>query len=280
MSTVIVGLGLMGGSLARALRVRYPEHRIIGTDISEASQQLAIDSGIFTEVLTPNGAANAVPRASMVVICSPRSTVVDAAAWASMNSGLDTLITDVCSVKKSICFELSNLTHFIGSHPIVGSHAGGFENSTPDLFFGRTCVVTPTTRPITAASLKQLVRLRAFWTALGMSVEFSEPKANDISLAIASHLPQLLASSLALSGDRLESCPWAVGSSYLAATESAAVNPELWAEELIANREEVKAALERLVDDMWKIHSKACGKSAAELLQQLTVAADRRRKLT
>jgi prephenate dehydrogenase len=142
---------------------------------------------------------------------------------------LNPLLTDVGSVKEPICQALSNVSQFIGSHPIAGSHRQGFEAADPSLFEGRMCVLTPVLDTLDS----QLARLTRFWQALGMQTIQMSPVAHDASLAMTSHLPHVVAAALAMTLTD-ENRPF-IGSGFRDTTRVAAGGADLWTDILLNN---------------------------------------------
>ncbi len=229
-NVVIVGVGLIGGSLALAMKHYNVARKVIGVGRNQTRLEVASRAGLIDECSTD--IASVIDRADLIVICTPVdrvvSDVLDAEAARSKSPGksLDSfrpLMTDVGSVKGPICDRLKSVTRFIGSHPIAGSHQQGFEAANAHLFEGRTCVLTP----LASTAPNQLKRLERFWNAVGMHTVQMSPVEHDQSLAMTSHLPHLIAAALAMTlSDQNRSL---TGSGFRDTTRVAAGDPELWA---------------------------------------------------
>jgi cyclohexadieny/prephenate dehydrogenase len=161
-TVVIVGVGLIGGSLAAALRTRRVARHVIGVGRNAVRMEQAKRAGLIDEAATDLVPAAA--RADVVVFCTPVEHVVDGVMAVASDLRPGTLLTDAGSVKQPICDALANVPAFIGSHPIAGSHRQGFEAADPQLFDGRLCVLTP----LPSAEPSQVTRLERFWRAVGM----------------------------------------------------------------------------------------------------------------
>jgi len=234
----IVGCGLIGCSIAAGLKSRRFPGRIVGCGRPGPNLDAALD-----RKLIDSGEADltkAAEACDLIVICTPVDRIVDDVRTAAQASRTGTLITDVGSVKQSICGSLGDIASgvtFIGSHPIAGSEKQGCRHADGDLFEQRVCVVTPsaTTPPA------ELSRLTAFWQALGMSVVEMSPAAHDRVLAQTSHVPHAVAAALAASLD-LENRSLTAGG-FQDTTRIAAGDPQLWSAILLANAGEVTAGL-------------------------------------
>ncbi len=194
---VIVGVGLIGGSIGLALRKRGLAAEVVGVGrdrsvLEEIRRQGAIDRG--TTALE-----DAVSRAQAVVVCTPVNRIPDDVRRAADAAGPDVLVTDAGSTKRQIVESVErhprSASVFVGAHPLAGSERRGAVHASADLFQGRVCMLTPTHR----TQPEQLRRARAFWTSLGSRLVEMNPADHDEILAHTSHLPHALAAALAAS---------------------------------------------------------------------------------
>jgi len=237
----IVGVGMIGGSIGKALRSRRLATKVVGIGRSQASLDAAKRAGCVTDVSTDVAAAAA---ADLVVV---------AAGVGSINGLLDavdavvrpgTLLTDAGSTKASIVagWERRRRTRrgrFVGSHPIAGSHRRGSAAADGDLFAGRVTVVTPA-RATPAADADAI---GDFWSALGATVFMMPPKEHDRILAATSHAPHVIAAALAAATPEATLAFTAGG--WRDTTRIAAGDPELWADILLDNAGGVGDAMKR-----------------------------------
>lgn len=239
-TVVIVGVGLIGGSLAAAVKNRKLARRVIGVGRNSSRIQAARDAGLIDEWATDVGAV--VEQADLMVFCTPVDQVSLGvqlavrswcAAQANSPSDRDLLLTDAGSVKQPICSDLAGIRNFVGSHPIAGSHRQGFEAADPNLFEGRTCVLTP----LATASETHIQRLERFWQAVGMKTIRTSPAAHDEALAMTSHLPHVVAAALAATLS--EQNRSLTGSGFRDTTRIAAGDADLWTGILMSNSEQI-----------------------------------------
>ena len=236
-----VGVGMIGGSIGKALRSRRLATKVIGIGRSQASLDTAKRSGCVTDASTDVAAAAA---ADLVVV---------AAGVGAINGLLDavdtivrpgTLLTDAGSTKASIVAgwerrRRSRRGRFVGSHPIAGSHRRGPAAADGDLFAGRVTVVTPArTTPTADADA-----VGDFWSALGATVYMMPPKEHDRILAATSHAPHVIAAALAAATPEATLAFTAGG--WRDSTRIAAGDPELWADILLDNAGGVGDAMKR-----------------------------------
>jgi cyclohexadieny/prephenate dehydrogenase len=243
---LLVGVGLIGGSLGLAARRRGAAGRVVGVDRDPAALEQAIAEGILDEARADlDGAAAA---ADLVVVCTPVDSIPAQVLAAAAACRPGALLTDVGSTKAGIVEAVRGRlppgVAFIGSHPLAGSEKHGPAHASADLFEGRLVVLTPAAD----ADDNALARLRGFWQDLGARVRLMEAREHDRALALTSHLPHLLASALAsaLPPDLYE----LTATGFRDTTRLAAGNPALWTAIFRANREAVLDALDLFEDQL------------------------------
>ncbi|MCA9061334.1 MAG: prephenate dehydrogenase/arogenate dehydrogenase family protein [Planctomycetaceae bacterium] len=188
---VIIGVGLIGGSIAAALRKRLPDCHIVGVGRNHQRLLKAVDGGLLDEVATEI-TGEVIGHDSLTVICLPVDQIADCVRQVSHVAGARGVITDAGSIKGAIYAQLQSNggepVTYVGSHPIAGSEQSGFEFADADLYVGRSCIVTA------GAAIDFLVhRVRRFWERLGCSVVLMEADEHDRALALTSHLPHVMA---------------------------------------------------------------------------------------
>ncbi len=237
-TVVIVGVGLIGGSLAAALRHGQIARHVLGVGRDASRLEQIWAAGLIDEGMTD--LAQAAARADVIVFCTPVDRVVEGVLLAAKHARSGTMLTDAGSVKQPICAALADVACFIGSHPIAGSHRQGFEAADPQLFDGRTCVLTP----LPSAEASQVTRLERFWRAVGMRTVQMSPNAHDRALAMTSHLPHVIATALAAT--LTDENRGLTGSGFRDTTRIAAGDPELWSGILAQNAEHVAEGIDAM----------------------------------
>jgi prephenate dehydrogenase len=240
----IVGVGLLGGSVAKAIRARGAAREIVGVGRDLTRLQPAVADGAVDRVTT--NLAEGV-RGADVVILGATVLANDAllpAVWAAVPSGA--CITDVGSTKRSIVREAERLAaergdvHFVGSHPMAGAEKSGYAVARADLFERATVVVTPTKQGADAAT----DTVTGLWRTLGARVVVWDAEAHDRAVAAISHLPHVVAWALVDAVDRYEPAALdIVAGGFRDTTRIAAADPAVWREILLANRDEVAVSL-------------------------------------
>jgi len=267
-AVAIVGVGLIGGSIAAALRQRGFCGKILGVGRTASRLEAAQAAGLIDTGTTDLSTAAA--EASLMVFCTPVDRIVEGVLEAAKTCRAGTLLTDAGSIKQTICDELSTRlpsgVTFIGSHPLAGSEKQGFEHADADLFLGRVCVVTPdeTTPP------RSLEQLRSFWEFLGNRVVEMTPAQHDQILARTSHLPHVVAAALAGTFSDLPAELTAGG--YRDTTRIAAGDPDLWVSILLGNAEAVVCGLDRCGAKLVEFRDAITNRDAAALKSLLETA--------
>jgi prephenate dehydrogenase len=241
----VLGLGLLGGSVAAAARERGVCREVVGYARRRAPLEGALERGIVDAVFDrEQGAAEAVRGADLVVLATPVSTM--AAVLEEVRPCIEpgTIVTDVGSVKGPLADTLPGLlpagVSFVGSHPMAGSHEIGIEHARSDLLEGACCVVTPQA----GSDAADTQRVVAFWKALGSWVAIRDPEAHDVDVAWVSHLPHMVAFAYALA---LEQAPDSAGelaaSGFRDFVRIARSDSELWGDILRLNHKALAGPL-------------------------------------
>lgn len=239
----ILGPGLLGGSIALALRERQPGTRVHLWARRESALEVIRQAGAAH--LASTDVADVVKGASLVVLATPVEIMGDLAARIAPHLSAGALVTDVGSVKQTVVASvntaLSGAGTFLGSHPMAGSEKAGFEAARGDLFEQATCIVTPSE----GSCHTTVQRLSAWWSALGCNILTMSPEEHDRKVARISHLPHAVAAAVVRAA--LAAQPDAAlcsGNGFRDATRIAAGDPALWTGIFLENRQEVLSALE------------------------------------
>lgn len=238
-TTTIVGVGLIGGSLGLALRQRELSRRVIGVGHRQSSLDRALELGAVDEATLD--VAEGIAQAELVVLATPISLMADLVRQAHDRIPRGCILTDVGSTKGRLVRALEELAgdqaHYVGSHPIAGSEQRGVDHARGDLFDGRLCLLTPTSR----TNEQALGAIAELWRAVGAHVRIVGPAEHDRLVASASHLPHLAAAALVnvMPSDAM-AC---VGTGFLDTTRIAAGDPRLWADVCLQNPGRILEAL-------------------------------------
>jgi prephenate dehydrogenase len=240
----IVGVGLLGGSVAKAARSGGLARRIVGVGRDAERMRPAVDDGTLDLATTDLGAG--VREADLVLLAAPVLAIEGLLerVWRAAPDGA--LVTDVGSTKRNIVRAAERLAAarplaFVGSHPLAGSEQAGYRVARTDLFRGATVVVTPTEKTELAA----LKRTTELWEALGARVTSLDPETHDRTVAAISHLPHLIACALVDGAGRVEPAALDLAArGFRDTTRIAAGDPDMWTEIFLANRDALTAGIE------------------------------------
>lgn len=243
----IIGVGLIGGSLARALRRAGQRAEIVGFGRNHLNLQRALDLGVIDRYETSLDAA--VCDADLIVVAVPVGVIGTVLRDLRPHIAPGSVVTDVGSTKVSVVQAArealgESFSSFVPGHPIAGNERQGVEASSASLFDGRAVLLTPTaeTRPVAVAGVRRL------WEATGARVSEMDPDHHDQVLAATSHLPHVLAyalvDTLARMDESEEIFDYAAGG-FRDFTRIASSDPGLWRDICIANRDHIASALER-----------------------------------
>ena len=235
---VVVGVGLIGGSIAAAARRRGVARRVIGVGRHRERLAGALAAGLIDDLSTD--LVDAARQSTLIVFCTPVEQIVAGVRDVASHLPPGALATDAGSVKAALCDPLADVAAFLGSHPIAGKEHSGYEHADDDLFVGRTCVITP----LPHHSADQSARLQRFWEALGMRVVTMTPADHDAVLARTSHVPHVVAAAVAAALP--ESDRPLTGTGFRSTTRIAAGPPELWTGILSMNQAAVLAGIEQV----------------------------------
>ena len=252
----IIGLGLMGASLALALRKRGYAGRLAAYARKEETRREALARGIVDEACDDPDAA--VQAASLVVLCAPIRSCVELAADVAPVLRPGTLVTDVGSTKGWICRQMAGILPpgvFVGSHPIAGSEKQGLQAASADLYENALTVVAGHPDVPEAAA----ARVADLWQSAGARTCRMDPEDHDRLLARTSHLPHVAAAALAkaIGRDSAEQVGTFCGTGFYDSTRVASGAIEMWNDILMTNApavaEELRAfklEVERVYDDL------------------------------
>jgi cyclohexadieny/prephenate dehydrogenase len=248
----IIGIGLIGSSIARAVRAHMPSVRLTGHDADAEVRAIADQLQLFDDVADTAGAS--VIDADLVILCVPVGAMGAVAAEIAADLPADAVISDVGSCKADVVRALSEAlpgATIVPAHPVAGTEHSGPEAGFATLFHKRWCIVTP---PEDADPLA-VERVAEFWRRLGAQVETMAPDHHDRVLAITSHLPHLIAYTIVGTASDLEEVTRSEVIKFSAGgfrdfTRIAASDPTMWRDVFLSNREAVLDMLQRFSEDL------------------------------
>jgi len=255
-SILIIGIGLIGSSLARAIKDYNISKEIYGLDKSLENLKKCNELDILTR--GEDSINNFKNQFDLIIICTPLSAYKK--IFTELNSFVtqNTFLIDVGSTKMSVINDFNgsvknNFINFVPSHPIAGLEKSGPEHGFAKLFKNRFCIITPIKNDI--ALIKTITN---FWNAVGMQIQMMEPEHHDRVLAMTSHIPQLIAYSIVATATDLEGHLKDEVIKYSAAgfrdfTRLAGSDPIMWRDVYSKNKEAVLEMLGRFTEDLSKL---------------------------
>lgn len=277
----IIGLGLIGSSIAHAARAAMPTTRITGFDSDPAVRARVIELGFCDDVSDNAGAA--VIDADLVILCVPVGVMAEVAAEIAADLPDDAIISDVGSSKESVLAALAEAlpaARIIPAHPVAGTEHSGPDAGFATLFHDRWCILTPPE----GAATGDVERVQAFWERLGANVEIMDAKHHDLVLAVTSHLPHLIAYTIVGTASDLEDVTRGEVIKYSAGgfrdfTRIAASDPTMWRDVFLSNKEAVLEMLQRFSEDLTALQRAIRWDNGDELFDLFTKTRAIRRRI-
>ncbi|MHA3841732.1 prephenate/arogenate dehydrogenase family protein [Sphingomonas aestuarii] len=248
----IIGLGLIGSSLAHAIRAQMPTVRVTGHDADPVVRERASELDLADDITDSAGAA--VTDADFVILCVPVGAIGEVANEIAGDLPADAVVSDVGSCKESVVLALRDAfpnNQIVPAHPVAGTERSGPDAGFATLFKGRWCILTPPdgTSPVA------IERVASFWRLLGSQVEIMDAAHHDRVLAVTSHLPHLIAYTIVGTASDLEEVTASEVIKYSAGgfrdfTRIAASDPTMWRDVFLSNRDAVLDMLQRFSEDL------------------------------
>jgi prephenate dehydrogenase len=274
----LLGLGLLGGSVAKAARAEGLAQEIVAVGRRRESIEPALQEGMVDHITTD--VAEGVADADFCILATPVATLASMLGDVWRAAPASAIVTDVGSTKARIVRTADALRRekpiaFVGSHPMAGSDRSGYHVSRPDLFKGALVILTPTEASVPSA----VERVHDFWQALGARVTTLDPVTHDRAVAAVSHLPHLVADALVETVLRMNpSFLELAAGGFKDTTRIAASNAKVWREIFQENREALSEALgafRRALDDLDRLVASGDVPAIEEELDRIKRARER-----
>ncbi|QCK84804.1 prephenate/arogenate dehydrogenase family protein [Phreatobacter aquaticus] len=249
----LIGIGLIGSSIARALKGVKLADRVVAADLSPGVIARVTELGIADEATTDLAAA--VRQADLVICCVPVGAMGLVAEVIGPHLKPGCIVSDVGSTKGSIVAQMAPHmpagVHLIPAHPVAGTEHSGPDSGFAALFQDRWCIITP----VPGSDQAAVDKLAAFWQALGSKTEVMAPDHHDLVLAITSHVPHLIAYNIVGTASDLEQVTESEVIKFSAGgfrdfTRIAASDPTMWRDVFLHNKEAVLEVLGRFTEDL------------------------------
>jgi cyclohexadieny/prephenate dehydrogenase len=252
----LIGVGLIGSSIAHAARRQGLVRSIVATARSAATRRRVVELGLADRVVETN--AEAAKDADLVIVCIPVGACGPVAQEIAPHLKPGAIVSDVGSVKGSVVKDMAPHlpanVHFVPAHPVAGTEHSGPDSGFAELFINRWCILTPPA----GTDPEAVARLAAFWRALGAKVETMSPEHHDLVLAVTSHLPHLIAYTIVGTAEELgqvtssEVIKFSAGG-FRDFTRIAASDPTMWRDVFLSNKDAVLEMLGTFNEDLSKL---------------------------
>lgn len=274
---LVVGLGLIGASFAKALKDNGACSRVLGYTRSAVTLQKALALGVIdTGSATLAEAVTHLKEGDVILLATPTLTVPQHLAELKEALMRGVIVTDAASVKGDLARKATALfgkmpTHLVLGHPIAGSEKSGIDAVNPKLFEHHRVILTP----VTETSREALLKVKRLWESTGALVSEMNVEEHDRILAATSHLPHVLAfglvDALAKKSDQKDIFTYAAGG-FRDFTRIAGSDPQMWHDIVIANREAILSALDQFEKSMQQLRDAIDKGNSAKLMQVFTEA--------
>jgi prephenate dehydrogenase len=280
-NVTIIGVGLIGGSLAKVLKTKNLAGPITGAGRSRESLEQALKMGVIDRV--GQGPTYGVEDADLVVLASPVGTFEKIALEIGPHLKPGAVLTDVGSVKGGLIKKLEDAipshAHYVPAHPIAGREKSGVAESTETLFQARRCILTPTTR----TDKKALEAVHEMWKAAGSEVTVMDADLHDKVFAAVSHLPHVAAFAMICAVAELntgtEDYLQFSGGGFRDFTRIAASSPEMWKDICIMNRDNLIPMIDRYLCSLNRFKREIIAGDGKRLEKHMQLSTDARRGL-
>lgn len=243
MNVGVVGLGLIGGSMAKAIK-RSTDNKVFGTDINET----VVCRAQLLEAIDARLDANSLKMCELVIIALYPQAAIDWLHENADNIAKDAVVIDVCGIKIPVCQQCQALAHekgfcFIGAHPMAGTERTGFEASNGTMFAGASLILTPEA----GTMIESLERVVSLAKAIGFAhIEITTPEHHDEMIAYTSQLAHIVSSAYVRSPLSLSHKGYSAGS-YRDMTRVATLNEDMWTELFMTSRQPLMHELDELI---------------------------------
>jgi prephenate dehydrogenase len=274
----IIGAGLLGGSIALAVRQRGLASKVAAFVRSDSTLKLCKRLEIAD--LVTQDIEKAVENADLVILCTPLSQMTELAGQMQPFLKSGAIVTDVGSVKGCVVSELEPIlrkggVEFVGSHPMAGSEKTGASSARANLFQDAICIVTPSPR----SSAKAVAEVESFWKALGGNPIRMSPDTHDDLVSRSSHLPHVVAAEIAnyvLSPVHPKEQALVCANGFRDTTRIASGSPEMWRDIALANRKNLGRVLGVFIEDLQEFQL-ALERKDVEAIEEFFAKAKQRR---
>lgn len=275
MTIGIIGLGLIGGSLAKAIKYNT-QHRVLGSDIEKHVVLKAKLLGAIDDELSPSQ----LKECDTVIVALYPEATIKFIKENKCNFKKGAVVLDCCGTKSAVCQELFSESHssdfiFVGSHPMAGLHFSGFEYSAPKMFDNASMILVPDNK----ADIQTLEGLKKLFTSIGFTtIKITSADDHDKIIAYTSQLAHVVSNAYVKSPQAEVHSGFSAGS-YKDLTRVAKLNADMWTELFLSNREYLAEEIDCIIENLKKYSEAIKNGDANELHKLLKEGSDRKEKI-
>ena len=261
MNVAIVGLGLIGGSMAKSIKNRTA-HTVWGTDLNSETMTMARMCGAIDAPLTEEN----LPQADLVLVAIRPGAAIEWVRQHADRIAKSAILVDLCGVKRTVVAAIAPIAEqygfaYIGGHPMAGRERGGFTASTEDLYVGASMILTPDKR----TDMRLLETLKAFFLDLGFAgLTFSTPEEHDRIIAFTSQLAHIVSSAYVKSPEAQRRRGFSAGS-FQDMTRVARLDEDMWTELFLDDEDFLTKELDELIGHLTDYRNALRDKDAQRL---------------
>lgn len=261
MNVGIVGLGLIGGSMAKSIKIRTA-HTVWGTDLDSETMIFARLAGAIDGTLTREN----LPQCDLILVAIRPAAAVEWVREHALQIGGSAVLVDLCGVKRRVCAEIAPVADqygfaYIGGHPMAGRERGGFLNASENLFNGASMILTPDAH----TDMRMLEMLKSFFTDIGFAgLTFSTPDEHDRMIAYTSQLAHVTSSAYVKSPEAQQRRGFSAGS-FRDMTRVAHLDEAMWTELFLDNADYLNEQLEILISHLGEYRDALSARDAQKL---------------
>ena len=261
MNVAIIGLGLIGGSMAKSIKNRTA-HTVWGADLNSETMTMARMCGAIDAPLTEEN----LPQADLILVAIRPGAAIEWVRQHADRIAKSAILVDLCGVKRTVVAAITPIAEqqgfaYIGGHPMAGKERGGFTASTEDLYVGASMILTPDKR----TDMRLLETLKAFFLDLGFAgLTFSTPEEHDRIIAFTSQLAHIVSSAYVKSPEAQRRRGFSAGS-FQDMTRVARLDEDMWTELFLDDEDFLTKELEELIGHLTDYRNALRDKDAQRL---------------
>jgi len=273
MNIAVIGLGLIGGSMAKTIKKQMPHHTVLGMD----TDQQAVFKARLLEAIDAELTPERLSICDLVLVATWPQTAIDYVQQNAQNFRKGAMVIDLCGVKRAVCEPLFRTAEengflFVGGHPMAGTEYAGFDHATASLFHNASMILTPPA----GTPIQVLAELKHFFRQLGFSgVVITSPEEHDRVISYTSQLAHVVSSAYVKSPEAMQHHGFSAGS-FRDMTRVARLSPKMWTELFMMNRDSLLLEMDALIAHLNEYRDALQNEDAQEMCRLLQEGTERK----